>query len=574
MSGITAVASHRVGVIASAVLAAVTLGVPSMAAAQAQSTASLAEAGEWRYTVASGENLWSITQAHLQSLRYVEPLRQLNKIADPQRIPPGTELRIPIAWTRWQPLPIRIDAARGAAMLVRAGGEVPAKPGTVLTDGDSLRTGPESSAMLAIEGRGQVLVSPGSELSVERARLYGRSGVADLRLRLNRGNAEPQVRNLLRGSRFEIVTPAAVTAVRGTDFRVGTLGDGRRARTELTQGRLAVSDAAPGAGTRGVELAPGQGAVAGAGPLKPTPLLPALDLSRTPELIDRLPAELPLPAAAGVVAWRAQVLGRGSTMPAFDGVVTQPRVRFPDLPDGRYTLRARGIDAQGLEGADAQRDFDIDARPEPPFLSEPAADAQLAEGKPVFRWTQSAMAGTRYRFQLAPLQLASVMAPDAGSALAAPSVDVTLADAQWTPETALPPGRYRWRVRAIDPGEGPGPFSDLQSLRVLVPGPTLSAPAVSDDALVLRWRAAEGEARYELQLARDAGFSDIVASVVLPRAEATLARPPAGVYYLRARTVEADGAAGPYGAAQRIDVPERSNPWLMLIPLTVFLLLL
>lgn len=541
--------------------------------AQTRPAAPAPNSGEWRYTVAAGENLWTIAQTHLLGVRYVEPLRQMNNVVDPHRIPPGAEIRIPIAWTRWEPLPIRIEAARGSVVLVRTGVEAPVQPGALMADGDLLRTGADASALLAVEGRGQLLVSPGSELRVDHARVYGRSAVADVKLRLNSGNAEPQVRRLARGSRFEIVTPAAITAVRGTDFRVGTLDDGRRMRVELTQGRLAVAAASTDRVDRGrgIELAPGQGAVASAeGSLMASPLLPALDLSATPTLIDRLPTELPLPRAPGVVAWRAQVLGGGRTMPAFDGVVTQPRVRFPDLPDGRYTLRARGIHGSGLEGVDALHEFEIDARPEPPFLSEPPIDAQSPASLPTFRWAQSTIAGTRYRLQLAAVPAA---AGDAGDVFAAPRADVELAAAEWVPESALGPGRYRWRVRAIDPSEGPGPFSDPQSLRVLAPSPAVEAPMMNDNELVFRWRAAEVGARYEFQFARDVAFADILVSQVVAQAEFKQARPPGGAYYLRVRTIEADGVAGPYGAAQRVDVPERSNPWLLLIPL-MFLLLL
>lgn len=57
-------------------------------------------AEEWIYVVRSGGNLWSFTQKHLVSMKYLEGVQRLNNIQNPYFIPPGTQLRVPIAWTK------------------------------------------------------------------------------------------------------------------------------------------------------------------------------------------------------------------------------------------------------------------------------------------------------------------------------------------------------------------------------------------------------------------------------------------------------------------------------------------
>lgn len=57
-------------------------------------------AEEWIYTVKPGDNLWNITERHLTDIHYVRRLQQLNQINNPYVIPPGTRLRIPVAWTK------------------------------------------------------------------------------------------------------------------------------------------------------------------------------------------------------------------------------------------------------------------------------------------------------------------------------------------------------------------------------------------------------------------------------------------------------------------------------------------
>jgi len=55
-------------------------------------------------------------------------------------------------------------------------------------------------------------------------------------------------------------------------------------------------------------------------------------------------------------------------------------------------------------------------------------------------------------------------------------------------------------------------------------------------------------------------------------ASLTLADPAPGRYYMRVRSVDADGFAGPYGGVQQVDVP--GSRWWLLIPPALLLLLL
>jgi hypothetical protein len=84
----------------------------------------------------------------------------------------------------------------------------------------------------------------------------------------------------------------------------------------------------------------------------------------------------------GAQAWRAQLFAAGDPQALLlDSRVDQPPLRWPearDLPDGDYLLRLRAIDALGLEGQAAERPLRLEARPEPPFISRPAAGGQPA----------------------------------------------------------------------------------------------------------------------------------------------------------------------------------------------------
>ncbi len=79
---------------------------------------------------------------------------------------------------------------------------------------------------------------------MDRLSAYGDTGMVDSRFRLQRGRVESRVRPLKGpGSRYEISTPAAVTLVRGTDFRVGVESGSGISQSEVVKGEVAVNAA-------------------------------------------------------------------------------------------------------------------------------------------------------------------------------------------------------------------------------------------------------------------------------------------------------------------------------------------
>ena len=69
----------------------------------------------------------------------------------------------------------------------------------------------------------------------------------------------------------------------------------------------------------------------------------------------------------------------------------------------------------------------------------------------------------------------------------------------------LAPGAYHWRVAAIAPQQGQGPFSDTQAFtqRPIPESPQADAPQVDDRLLSFSWRAGESGEKYQIQHARE-----------------------------------------------------------------------
>jgi hypothetical protein len=267
-----------------------------------------------------------------------------------------------------------------------------------------------------------------------------------------------------------------------------------------------------------------------------------------PAAFDRLPFHVrvePLPSA---FAYRMEVSSSETFDELLQDIVSEDTtLRGPDLPDGRYWVRVRAIDDQGLEGRDTATGIEIDARPEPPMLMEPIKEGKVREEAPSFRWTAPESAKA-YRFQLAKTE-----------DLAVPVVQRDAHEgASLRLDQPLSPGLYSWRVATVDAAGLAGPYSDFQTFEYK-PAPEAPAPgpAESDEkSVVFRWRAGEPGQTYRIQLARDREFRTIVLDQKSSVPEVSVPRPEPGHYFLRLCTIEADGYEGPFGAAQAVDIQE------------------
>lgn len=527
-----------------------------LAVAGAFAQAAPPAADEWHYRVLAGDTLISLAQRYLRQDAGWHALQERNGVADPRQLVPGTVLRIPLAW-------LRPDAALGTVVFVRGDARlqrlpsaaVAVTPGTDLLPGDRLRTAADSSLTVRFADGARLMVAPTSEVTVDQllGRDPGQKRSPGVRIELDRGGTESQVPPRNRPApAYEIQTPAANLGVRGTDFRARVEPHDGGTRLEVVSGTVA---AAPPRARGETRVAAGEGTVARPGePIAPPrPLLPAPDLGAVAPLVERLPLRLAWAAQPGAAGYHVEVADAGeSGLPRVALRVTDPMLRWADLPDGRYRLRVRARDAQGIEGHDGERPFAVNARPEPPFTTQPVDGSRLRGERAGLRWSRSDAAGA-YRVQLA-----------ATDDFSAPTIDRVVEDAALDLE--LPHGRYRWRVAAIAAPDDQGPFGDAQGFTLSPPpqAPEAEPPASTPQGMLFRWRAPEPGQRIEFQLARDAAFEQLVVDERDAGAAVLWSRPEPGRFHLRTRAIEDDGYAGPYGAVQQIDVPSEARWWLLL----------
>lgn len=521
-------------------------------------------AQDWIYTVRPGDNLWDLTDQYLIDMRYWQPLRKLNRIDDPLHIPPGTKLRVPIRWISKIPIIARVDTLQGQAELINPkNGETKVMAeGSFVFMGETVQTKANSTLVLEFIDGSKLLLQPDSQLEISNLSVYGRTGMADSRIHLNQGRVETQVEKKQGpGSRFEITTPAGVTSVRGTDYRVSAEPASTRSHTEVLKGTVSVSSAGKkelvsgGYGTISSSIEP---------PSQPIELLKAVDIQAVPKLFERVPVQFVLPTDPEIKGYRLQI----AKTQAFDSVVfdrkyASHQIRGPELPDGDYFSRIRAIDEYGLEGKNAEYRFTINAKPEAPILQEPKPAAGLIEVTPGFLWAKQAGIHT-YHFQLARDKDFNDLVVDRSD----------VSDAHLDSGYQLDLKQYFWRVASISDVEGQGPYSDVQTFKRLKPPPQTEEPAISDTSLVLRWPADLPNVTYHVQIANDEAFSDLIINKQTTEPLLEIERPDSGTYYVRVSTAYPDGFAGPFGNPQIIEVPRSGQYWWLLTLLPLALLAL
>ncbi|MGL4692291.1 MAG: FecR family protein, partial [Stenotrophomonas maltophilia] len=265
-------------------------------------------AQDWTYRVRPGDTIWDLSARYLKPSIAWEQLQSHNGIADPYRLPPGSQLRFPVAWLQVQPAPARVLAVRGPVQSLTEG-----QPRRDVIEGDLLRigqellTGEDASVTVVFADDSRLQLRERSRLRFDQLSRYGRTGMVDTRLRLEQGRASNRVTPANGpASRYIIDAPTATSSVRGTVFRVSAGQDGRGAATEVLEGRVQVGNphgqrlVTRGQATRSPSL--------DTRPAGLEALLPAPVLATEPQRLATLPAAVAWQPVNGAAGYRVEVV--------------------------------------------------------------------------------------------------------------------------------------------------------------------------------------------------------------------------------------------------------------------------
>ncbi len=523
---------------------------------------SVAAAEEWIYTVRPGDDLWSLSKKYLISIRLWEKVQKINRITDPIHMTPGTKLRFPLELLKSGASVARITHINGRVSMSSgdSGDILPVKKGMLLWEKDTIRTGPDSSVNLEFSDGSIIQLQSNSSLLLEVLRSYGDTGITDTRIKLLRGRTRNRViPRSGSGHRFEITTPSATAAVRGTEYRIG-VSENQSSRVEVLKGRVDL-------GSRGKnrKLPGGFGSVAyrDKPPLAPVKLLPAPPLDGLPSTLTQLPPTLTLPPLGKARGYRVQLAReRSFTTLIHDGITSSTALTLPTLADGTYYLRVRAIDHHGIEGMESLRSFTLNARPFPPKALQPAPAAVSTSYRPVLKWSGQPEAEA-YLIELA----------DNGD-FHDPLVHIRTTATSYTPVQPLKPGRYYWRTAAIESGR-PGPFSTGLWFRCPPSAPDLALGTLVEDNTLFSWRPGEKNEHYRVQVAADPDFTDIIRDEKTIAPRYSLEKIGYGEFYIRVAAISSDNLEGPFSLPRKLLLTAPFNPWVpSLVALAALLIMI
>ena len=512
-------------------------------------------AEDWLYTLKKDDNLWNISEQYLDNLSHVKQLQTLNHIKDPWHIPPGTKITIPEKWLKKYPTLARVTHIQGQAQLIEKNiqGSKAVKVGTLVISEDEIITEADSTVIVQFLDGSQLALQEKSHLAINNLGVYESTPMTTTELNLKKGRLETKVAPKKgSASQFKIRTPLSTTSVRGTEYRM--MVKKKQAIVEVLEGSVAVK------GSQQKHLVKaGFGLVSSAqGKNKPIKLLEAPDTSTVPVVFEKNPLQFQLNRDTLAAAYRLQVSdNRHFQQMLFDKTLTSDILRGVNLADGDYYLRLRAIDAQGIEGHNNQLAIRVNVYPEAPFLLFPKPNGGVSEEQPDFEWAKRDEI-QKYHFQLADN-------PEFNS----PLVDIAdYSGEKLTIEPTLALGHYFWRVAALDENNQDGPFSGASSFRRIMPAPLGSEPEITEEAITIQFQEGLAGQSYQFQLASDAEFTDILVDKYNDRPIFELEKLDSGSYFIRAKTIDADGFKGNFGNPQQIEVPMSRLYWfLLMLPL-------
>jgi hypothetical protein len=324
------------------------------------------------------------------------------------------------------------------------------------------------------------------------------------------------------GARFEIETPSAVAAVRGTAFALQTSAEGTR--LQVTEGN--VDFGAPGKTRR---IPAGFGAslsTAGNDGLSIRRLPPAPALDPLPPKLTQLPATMTWQESRAPMH-RVDIFESDTGRWVESRKLTGSSFDIGRLDNGSYEVHLAALDARGTAGMPRVIPVEVDLQARTASLLSPADGDTVNDDMPEFRWQLN---GDN---EVARVEVAEDR-----------DFRNVTATSEWAPETAalpsrpLGPGKYYWRV-VTEAGGNSVATTEPRELVVNGSLPPVRIISVNyiDSQVRVFWEKVDTATDYRLQLSEEPGFNNIIKEATLSDTTAALRLIPGRRYFVRLKAL-------------------------------------
>jgi hypothetical protein len=497
-------------------------------------------------TVLKNDNLVNICKKYLEKPNDWKTVAKVNQLANPHLIYPGKTLRIPAFLLKGVPIDGIVTFLKGRVMSQPPDGTgwIELQMGDHVSQGTQLKTDRESSVEIIFEDGASFFLRPDTTISLRTARKKA-SNYFIRKLFMPAGRTLMNIKKSTgRESRIEIHTPSAVSAARGTHFRVSVDKDDIT-RTEVLEGIVGVK-----AMGREVRLDQGEGTRVKKGKIPGTPkiLLPPPSPVDLKALYQVLPSQFKLTPVDNAVSYRVML----STDPGFKNIVkmavvgTFEAVHLEHLEDGTYYCQTRSIDNIGLEGIPLQpKAFEIRVNPLPPFIQKPLEGQEFRKDTVTLEWMGVSGAGA-YQIQVAKDPDFKIVQMEFDG-ITKTRKEIHLDDFS----------DYYFRVRSIAMDQFKGVWSDTIGFTLLDPpkAPPVAAPQMDESTINLRWQDLGQGITYHFQMATDPEFKDIIMDTKTEKPDIAFEKPEkSGTYHIRVSSIDPKGYEGQFTPSQNFQI--------------------
>lgn len=501
---------------------------------------------DWHYTYRPSDSLQDIAKRLLNRGHNWTELVRYNRIAKPDNIRPGSIIKIPMDWLKFSPVPAKALSVDGVVMHKKARSTryKTLKSSTKLHVGDEVMSR-NGTALIQLADQSIIRLEKDSHIRFNKLSHFGETGMVDTRIRLNKGSLINQVAPLVKGSRYEVSTPSAVAAVRGTEFRIRA--DANSTVLEVTKGEVLFS------GPHGEQMVPaGKGATIKrqSALIARHELLPAPEVELLNSPISSLPATLSWRPLNGANGYKYELVSReqGEVFVLKEGLLATPELTIDQLKNGDYQVLMSAIDTQGIEGISAVSDISIAQTGEPATLITPEDGSTHKLDELEFSWQEAA--NSMSKLQIAKDAQFKSLVMNTGFAKRS----------RYSKPIDQLTGLYYWRVISLNHGQIETPSTVRQfTLRGELGSPQILSVNYVKNQAGLFWNKVPMAKGYLLQVASDSEFTLILREQEIQKTSAFLKLNQGKSYYARVKALGSDAYDSNFGPSTELNFNQRPS---------------
>lgn len=387
------------------------------------------------YVFKSGDTLYELAEKYFRKRGDYLIVQRQNRIANPRKISIGKRVTIPFRLLKYRPTEASLSAFRGKVSIASDGQQLTPAKGLDIGEGSQIITAAGSFVTLSLEDGSRISMPSNSRVRITRLRHILLTDSVDYEFSVDNGRVRSKVVPFDRKQdRYRVRTPVAVSAVRGTDYRIRVDETSGTAYSETVEGSVDVAAGQDLGASNSVSVPAGQGAAATV-----TGELLTANLLDEPKLVDPAAVQsdpelrFEFQNATGqpgqIKGYRMLISSDAGFVDIIDEKNSAAAVmQLPAIPDGRYFGKASAVAENGFEGLPTTFSFKR-------VLSTIGGTAGQGDFGYRFKWAGEGKGKRLYRFQLVP-----------GDKTALPMIDEAGLTEDVLTLSDLPDGDYFWRI--------------------------------------------------------------------------------------------------------------------------------